>query len=336
MVSVLYSPCQTWRENADKLAEWAWAQVNRVDCWGGYWTAADSTINRTTRPAKDRRGQVLLTKDILRRHFQAIRADDVLGLHTTSNDNTCRWGTLDIDAHGPGGNDPEVTGRVAVALYRELAEIGFNPLLTSSNGQGGYHLRLLFLEPIPSPRLFHFLQAVATRAVELGLSHLPETFPKQATIEPGKYGNWLRLPGRHHSREYWSEVYLWGRWWSGETAIQALLELEPSPADLVPAEPPPHPQPAPARIGPISGGGPVENRIRAYLAALPSGMVEGSGRDDVAYNLAAFLAHDCRVDDEVALAAMAAWDGCQAVPKGPDRLRIVLINARTYGRGGRR
>ena len=73
----------------------------------------------------------------------------VVGLHTTSPDNTSKWGALDIDWHAEDGTDGSaVTGRAARAWYDRLKAMGFRPLLIDSNGRGGYHLRILFREAI--------------------------------------------------------------------------------------------------------------------------------------------------------------------------------------------
>ena len=53
------------------------------------------------------------------------------------------------------------------------------------------------------------------------------------------------------------------------------------------------------------------------------------------FNLAAFLINDCGVSDDVALAALQGWDVRNAVPKGQERLRVILANAHTYGHGAR-
>jgi hypothetical protein len=63
--------------------------------------------------------------------------------------------------------------------------LDFHPLLTASNGVGGYHLRILFTRPVPTPQLFGFLQALVRDYRTVDLPVVPETFPKQSG--PVKY-----------------------------------------------------------------------------------------------------------------------------------------------------
>jgi hypothetical protein len=63
------------------------------------------------------RGKSLLTEADLARHFRAAGHDDILGLHTTSPEHLSRWLAVDIDQHGPGGNDAEANLAVAPAWY---------------------------------------------------------------------------------------------------------------------------------------------------------------------------------------------------------------------------
>ncbi len=152
-----------WSERAGELTSWAWARlVNRTDVWGGYWVGQDDTgapsVNRMTRPAKKHRGQMVLTQGILRRHFAARGTRDVIGTHTTSTENTSLWGGLDLDRHGE-TPPAEVTERAALGWYVRLtADWGFRTLLTDSDGQGGYHLRVLLRIATPTARVWTFLR----------------------------------------------------------------------------------------------------------------------------------------------------------------------------------
>ncbi len=91
-------------------------------------------------------------------HFRPRHAGDIIGLHTTSSDNTCRWGSIDIDRHGEQSSDPAINWQAARHWYDCLSDRGFRPLLTDSNGAGGYHLRGQQDADIPAPRLYHFLR----------------------------------------------------------------------------------------------------------------------------------------------------------------------------------
>jgi hypothetical protein len=333
-----------WMVHAGALAAWAsWHLVNRVDCWGGYWQGQDGTVNRMTRPALTRRGQASLTGAVLVQHFQARRPDDVVGLHTTSPANTSLWGALDIDYHGLGSTAPEANERAALGWHNQLASDGFRPLLLDSNGSGGFHLWLIFDRPVRTPRLFHFLRTLAADHVRHGLPVRPEHFPKQPEVappgRPGEHGNWLRIPGRHHSRPgHWSRVWDGSRWLDGAAAVASLLSRTGDPAELVPDVPLPPPPPPIVPVSPspwtlqVSCRG--DNRAvraAAYLRRLPN-RGEGQGRHDVAYLAAAFLRRDLALQDDVVLDWLARWDGGNDPPLGPDILADVLACAWRYGR----
>src|SRR5688572_28982009 len=92
---------RAWREHATDLARWSLPRLFvRRDLWGGYrsladvgreYTKPDGTTgalgSQTTRPALSRRGQVLLTEEVLQRHFEGRRREDLVGAHSTSPEN---------------------------------------------------------------------------------------------------------------------------------------------------------------------------------------------------------------------------------------------------------
>src|SRR5262249_40890415 len=201
------------------IATWAWERLtNRTDAWGGYYPEY-KIVKRTTRPAKARRGSEQLTVSHLVRHFLGRSVNDLVGLHSTSPDNTSRWGALDIDQHAPDDAPPEQVERVqaanwaaALAWYADLCGLGLRPLLMDSTGRGGFHLWVLFRWPQPTPEVYRFLQLLVVDYAEHELAAPPETFPKQRNLTGIKYGNWLRLPGRHPTRPHWSRVWGGERW----------------------------------------------------------------------------------------------------------------------------
>jgi hypothetical protein len=243
---------------------------------------------------------------------------------------------LDIDWHGPTSTALAVNLRAALAWYDWLTARGFHPLLTDSNGVGGYHLLVLLAEAIGTARLYQLVKRLAGDHARQGITHPPETFPKQAELRPrtGRtgYGNWLRLPGRHHSRGHWSRVWDGARWLEGDEAIEFILSLEGDNPALIP-EATTEARTAPRRSR--SGGGAASNglaaMIAAYMARLPN-LGEGQGRDDVAYTFAAFLARDLNLTDDVVLGWLARWDRGNNPPKGEARLKEILANARLYGK----
>jgi hypothetical protein len=53
-----------------------------------------------------------------------------------------------------------------------------------------------------------------------------ETFPKQPDVNASRpYGNWIRVHGRHHTRDHWERVWHWTeeRWLEGQEAVDYIL-----------------------------------------------------------------------------------------------------------------
>jgi hypothetical protein len=310
-----------WAARAGELALWAQDRlVNRCDSWGAY--RPDHEIGRVfTRPdgttgnlGPQRTVRGLLTLARLVRHFRAKNRADILGLHTASAQNTSKGGALDIDHHGPTSTAPTLNENAALAWYNRLTGQGFRPLLTESNGDGGYHLRLLLADPVPAERVFWFLKLLTADHEALGFPKRPEQFPKQSDVRRcGKgLGNWIRLPGMHHKKNFWSRVWGGSRWLDGGEAIDHILALAGDPPGLIPLD--------------------VEWQVRvpAYLAKLPHGLGAGQGRDDVAFQLLAFLTRDLGLPDDYALDWAGRWDSLNNPPKGPAELLAILANVHLY------
>jgi hypothetical protein len=339
-----------WRSRSVELARWTMAYlVNRVDVWGGYtplrdrgkrYIRADGSEDilgaTITRPAKSRRGKVFLTQATLEAHYWATASEHVVGLHTTNERNTSLWGAIDIDWHGECSSDSATNWRAARAWYEQLRTLGFHPLLTDSNSKGGFHLTSLFKEPVPTPQVFALLCWLTGDFAKYGLPAAPEHFPKQPRIAEGRYGNWVRLPGRHHTEEHWSRVWDGSRWLEGAPAVEFILGLQGDPPTLIPTEVEAVriPVARPASIvrplaGPIQGDR-LARRIQGYMSRLPN-LSEGYGRDRVAYTFAAFLVRDLQLSDDTAMPWLQSWDAGNRPPKGDNRLREIMKNVRLYG-----
>lgn len=236
------SVADAWSRRAHQLAAWVDRNmVNRCDCFGHYIAAelrSDPDLIAFTDKAK-------LTPAVIERHFRARNAGDLIGLHSTVRDEprgegetaACwsKWLAVDIDRHGDDG-DPDSNLKVARSWYARASRFGFVPLLLDSNGRGGFHLIILFDPPAPTEKV-HALGRWLTRDWnELSLSEAPELFPKQPTINAGGYGNWLRLPGRHHTRNHFTRVWDGSKWLEGTAAVEAILATVGSSADRIPSE----------------------------------------------------------------------------------------------------
>jgi putative DNA primase/helicase len=333
---------RAWSARADELAAWAdRLLVVRRDVWGGYYRVLDAAGQwatcQTTHPRKEDRGRRLLSLDDLARHFRAASTRDVIGLHTTSPDNLSRWGAVDIDNHGDQSPDPAKNLAAALAWYARLKGLGFAPVLSDSNGRGGFHLRVIFRDPVPTPRTFALMRWLVRDYASHGLTSAPETFPKQPEIEPGRFGNWLRLLGRHHSRPHWSVIWSGDGWLDGAEAVSFLLAVAGDSPALIPAEAQAHEAPK-VRVNvrfvpahPPRRGAGLERRVRGYMARLPN-LSEGQGRDNIAYGFACWLVRDLGLSDDAALPWLEEWDRGNAPPKGTQRLLEIMASARRYGR----
>lgn len=232
---------EEWSERAPELAEWAMSHlVNRTDVWGRYIRRkADELTQVVTAPFRDERGKVFLDLDSLRKHFRTRQASGQLGLHSASSDLTSRWLGIDIDLHE---RDEEwgvtATGNLAAAcVWRQaLVDRGLDPLLLDSNGVGGFHLLTVFAEPMSTKTVHAFGANLVADFERRGLDHKPEVFPDKPTWD--RYGDWMRLPGRHHSRPHYTRVwndepYAESPWLEGHDAINRILATRPASATIL-------------------------------------------------------------------------------------------------------
>jgi hypothetical protein len=236
-----------WRDRARELAAWAMTRmVNRTDVWGRYVRKrlADGTRDDlghpVTAPFRDERGKVFLQESSLEKHFKSQRPTGLLGLHCTSSDLTSRWLAIDIDLHDPDQLSVTAQGNFAAAQawHKAFVELGFDPLLLDSNGRGGFHLLVLFDQPQGAASVNAFVKRFCGDYLKRGLDQMPEVFP--GTPRWDHYGDWLRLPGRHHTYPHYSRVWNdepWTDqpWLEGHEAIDRLLAARPATAETAAA-----------------------------------------------------------------------------------------------------
>jgi|GEM_PF-1207881 len=217
-----------WEGLVGSLVSWARKLIVRRDAYGKYIAPSDR---------KDPRKAAFTEKSeptdaVLRAHFAG---DAVVGLFTIGDDGQCRMAVVDIDRHDDEGS-AEANERAAITLYDRALKMGLSSILEDSNGRGGYKLRLVFSEPVPARTIRRFLRWLIQDWNELGLITEPEIFPKQDALEPGKFGNFDRLPGRHHTLAHWSRIWGDGRWLEGEDAARKILSVIGSTAASIPDE----------------------------------------------------------------------------------------------------
>ena len=329
---------RAWTGRADALAAWTMRRlVNRRDTWGQY-LPLDQRSGGKARTCKG-----TLTEEILSRHYRGAEVSDLVGLHTTSADNTSRWLGIDIDQHGDPDDEKKRNNRiVAKKLYNRVKGLGFDPLLISSNGRGGYHLILLFGKPVPTPKVHSFGKWLVRDWQDLGLAEEPESFPKQPRLEEKKgYGNFLRLPGRHHTLDYYSKVWTGERWAAGEEAIEAILATKGVSPRLIPSEVSEYEditRPSAVSKAPIITAakvGQIRQRALALLHTLRA--VQGKGGDKVTWTAASYLVKDFALSVEQALPLMREWNAthCQPPWSEAELLRKLRLGAEEPGERGR-
>ena len=143
---------------------------------------------------------------------------------------------IDIDHHGAPDSAIELQNTTgAIKLFKKLRTSGFNALLISSNGSGGFHIRIRFGKPIAAKLAYQFGQWLASDWKKLGLSERPESFPKQPELAEGKFGNWVRLFGLHHMRDFYTQVYDGMKWLHGQAAIDFILVSSANLPEQIPA-----------------------------------------------------------------------------------------------------
>ena len=230
-----------WRERAKELAAWTMTHlVNRTDVWGRYvHRKSDGTTRAVTAPFRDERGKVFLDHDSLTKHFRNSAPGGQLGIHSAGPDLTSRWLALDIDLHDADDLSVSREGNLSAAKgwHAALSAQGLDPLLLDSNGQGGFHLLVVFEMPMSTDSVHQFVARLVADFERRGLEKQPEVFPDEPTWD--HYGHWLRLPGRHHSHSHYTRVlndepFDERPWLEGHEAIDRILATRP--ADVAPLE----------------------------------------------------------------------------------------------------
>lgn len=236
---------EEWRARSHELADWAWERlVNRKDVWGQYTSPkknSKKSYSALTLPQKKMRGKDMVSVDKLNRHFGSLKRHHLIGLHSQSIDYTCKWCAIDIDLHECDDRLREDVARrnyaAATGWWEALQMRGYDPLLFDSNGQGGFHLMILFAEAAPLADVYEFSQELVADWEQRNLDFAPETFPKSNKVEEGKLGAWLRLPGMHHTHDHFTKVWsgdewLENPWLSGDAAIDSILATNPGPPPI--------------------------------------------------------------------------------------------------------
>jgi len=231
---------EEWLRYADDLAEWAMERlVNRRDVWSQY-TLKDGKIRVFMLPVPERRklGTDMVTITKLHRHFQAKSPAHLIGLFSISDHSTCKWFAVDVDLHDEtvpnAGEIAEANFAAALEWAEKLRSLGMDPMLLDSNGVGGYHVWVLLNKEYPLADVFDFADDLRSNWDELGLPRKPEIFPPKRAVAPDDLPYTLRVPGRHHTRHFYTRVWNWdavageNEWLEGGDAIEAMISTRSS------------------------------------------------------------------------------------------------------------
>jgi len=231
---------EEWMRYADDLAEWAMERlVNRRDVWSQY-TLRDGKVGVVMLPIPERRklGTDMVTATKLHRHFSGKSAAHLIGLFSISDHATCKWFSIDVDLHDetvPNAGEIAESNFVAALVWAEkLRSLGMDPLLLDSNGVGGYHVWVLLDKEYPLADVFDFADDMRSNWERLGLERKPEIFPPKRAVAPNDLPYTLRVPGRHHTRHFYTRVWNFdaiageNEWLEGGDAIEALIATRPS------------------------------------------------------------------------------------------------------------
>ena len=226
---------EEWLHYADRLAEWTMEHlVNRRDVWSQY-IVKNGEVGVVMLPVKERRksGAEMVTMNKLRRHYSGRAISHLIGLHSISDHSTCKWFAIDIDLHDETVTDADEVAAnnfaAAIEWSGKLREVGMDPIVFDSNGVGGYHIWTLFDKEYPLEDTFDFADDMRSNWEELGLPRKPEIFPPKRHVAKDDLPYGLRLPGRHHYRQYYSRIYNFealegeNEWLEGGEAIEVML-----------------------------------------------------------------------------------------------------------------
>lgn len=274
---------EAWRARADELATFYFEHfVQRTDAWGGY---KDPRHRKPDGSDKTLTHKGILSKSILVAHFSGHRHGNVIGLHPIATDNTCSWFTIEIDNHLGKLELAEVNRAGALAIDNHLLELGLIPRTWKSDGKGGFHIDVILNGRLPSKVVYQFARSITAKFEEFQLPTRPETFPKQDGLrEDRPYGNWVRIPGLHHTHPHWSEYWDGTEFIDGDEAIEWLLSTPESDASIIErlvAELPPD-EPAQAESPTTSPADSVwKDRAKDVAAALAARPRNSAGADPI-------------------------------------------------------
>ena len=98
---------------------------------------------------------------------------------------------------------------------------------------------VIFERPMDTKTVRKFCERLISDYQKLGLDRSPDIFP--GSTGANHHGSWLRLPGRHHTKQHFTRVWNdepWdegNKWLEGHEAIDRILAIAPASADSLEA-----------------------------------------------------------------------------------------------------
>jgi hypothetical protein len=277
---------EIWSEHAPELARWTMQHlVIRDDCYCHYtWDKRTQERGVTTEKGWPR-GTQILTLEVLDKHYRGRNRNHIMGPHIAvpqlgpddPPSGLTRQIAWDIDNHGGVWEDPIKNHRFALCLFDRAWRFWEQwcdddrtgqPLLTDSNGIGGFHLRMYWDEPIQVADAHAFGAWLCRDHVSFGVQKV-EIFPKQQ--KASSFTHFLRLPGHHHRRQHWSRVWNGNNWLDGLPAVEQILRG----TSLLRFAPPPEAVPVPA----VATERPARPVVARTLAEAPTDFTTALARD---------------------------------------------------------
>lgn len=173
----------------------------------------------------------------------------------------------------------------------------------------------------------------------IGLDKKPDLFPMQSKLEGGKkYGNFLRLPGRHHTYRYHTRAWTGEKWAKGDEAIDLILATEGVSPDKIPPIANPAPEKKPATDLPLISPVSLERIQKHALALLKTRRAELAKKGDKwTWWAALLLVKDLALTPEQAKPVLLEWNRTNCLPpwEEKDLIRKLRLAEQEPGpRGG--
>lgn len=146
--------------------------------------------------------QFTVNEEYTTEHFRSHLEGHVgVGVSPITDDNKCLWAVIDVDIHGPNGQ------QVDLEKIEQQVERDKLPLIVCRSKSGGAHIYLFFKEPTEAGRV----RLILSRwSAALGYP-TAEVFPKQVTLDmqpsdtERPKGSWVNLPYYNaHETDRWA------------------------------------------------------------------------------------------------------------------------------------